>query len=156
LVELVGEREENSKEASGESKENFEEETKLVIVCVIAALAGIAVLVAYARANKPTVKSIEELSSEDAGRLVLVKARVESLSVKQNAFLKICAVSCITTFIPKQVLEKMNTTTLDLNSLKKGAVVSVEGVVEEHANKLELRVLTPNAIEFLGYERETR
>jgi len=137
-----------------ESEENIKEETKLVVVCVIAALAGIAVLLAYARANTPTVKSIEELSYEDAGRLVLVKARVESLSVRQNAFLKICAQTCITAFIPKQVLEKMNASTLDLNSLKKGAVVSVEGVVEEHANELELRVLTPNAIEFLGYEQE--
>lgn len=134
--------------------ESTREERKLIAVCIIAALAGTAVLIAYARTSAPVEKKIEELSSGDAGKLVLVKARVQSVSTSQNGnlVLKICARACTTAFVSKQLVEKMNATTLDLNSLPKNSVIAVEGAVEEWNNGVSLRVLTPDAVDFLGYE----
>jgi hypothetical protein len=140
--------------AADSDDESAGQESKLVAFCVIAALVGIAVLLAYARTNAPVEKSLDELSSEDAGHLVLVKARVESASLSQNgnAVVRICARACATVFIPKQLVEKMNASTLAFNSLRRGAVISVEGVVEERAGGFSLSVLTPDAVEFLGFQ----
>ncbi|NYZ78235.1 hypothetical protein H0N96_02425 [Candidatus Micrarchaeota archaeon] len=136
--------------------EETKEERKLVALCIIAALVGITVLIAYARTSTPVQKSIDELSSENAGQLVLVKGRVSSVSFSQNgnAVLRICTNACITAFISKQLVEKMNATALDLNSLRKNTIVAVEGIVEENNNGVSLRILTPDAIDFLGYEQE--
>ncbi len=146
-------------EGSNSGEDGEKEEKRTIVFCVIAALAGIAVLLAFARASAPVEKSISELSSEDAGRLVLVKGRVESVSFSrnENAFMKICAGSCITAFIPKYLVAKMNASTLDLNALKKNAgtpVIMIEGVVEERENKLSLRLLTPDAIDVVGYSEK--
>ncbi len=136
--------------------EEPKEERKLVTLCIIAALVGIAVLIAYAKTSPPVAKSIGELSSENAGQLVLIKGRTSSVSFSQNgnAVLKICTNACVTAFISKQLVEKMNATALDLNSLRKNTIIAVEGVVEENNNGVSLRVLTPDAVDFLGYEQE--
>ncbi len=145
-------------ESEGSGDDGEKEEKRTIVFCVIAALAGIAVLLVFARASAPLEKSISELSSEDAGRLVLVKGRIESVSFSrnENAFVKICAGSCITAFIPKQLVAKMNASTLDLNALKNAvaATVAIEGVVEERENKLSLRVLTPDAVDVVGYSEK--
>lgn len=111
------------------------------------ALAGLCLLLFYAREAEPAALSSVTLADE--GRLASFSGYLESVRESGgNYFLSVCSGGeCVKCVVFARLAESMNEKATDLDALEAGGWVSFEGVVREYAGEAELVAITESAIE---------
>ncbi|MEW5955182.1 MAG: hypothetical protein AB1626_01425 [Candidatus Micrarchaeota archaeon] len=118
------------------------------LFCFVAALAGVAALALAAKSLEPVPKQISELGAEDIGSRVVVSGRISTASWRNgNLFLSVCGAKCIKVVVFASLAEQMRGHSLNPSALEKGAVVSVEGTVDEYRGELEITPFHYNSID---------
>lgn len=126
-------------------------EGSLAAVCAMTAVVGIALLLVLARSVEPERLSVDELSGDDLGKYVVIKARVHSVAdFSEGVRIKVCSKYCLNVVVWKYVAREMEEKSLSLSGLRRGQVVEAEGVVREWNNAFELVVRDWRAIEVIG------
>jgi len=130
-------------------KKNLENKAA-ALFCFAAVLLGIAALALAAKSLEPVSKKISELREEDLGTRVLVSGTVSSASWKDgNLVLKACDGECVKIVVFSSLASQMREHSLDPNSLKPGAFISVEGTLDEYRGELEVKPFYYNSIELV-------
>ena len=122
---------------------------KLALACTCAAAICLLALAGLAKQIEPVKKTVDGISLEDEGRLLRVVGRVQAVGQSHgNYFLTLCWGKCVSAVVFAGTARQMSGN-LEISSLERGSVVSVDGVVGTYQGKPELVVSSPHAIEVL-------
>lgn len=115
---------------------------KLMLLSLIGSFLGMLAVLAVSRGMQPEEKKIDSITGGDMGRIVAVRGRVQGISQSNgNYFFSVCQTKCLKVAVFGNVAKRMAQSSTDLEDLKNGNMVALEGVVREYRDGLSIDLL---------------
>ena len=125
-------------------------EKELVIICLAISILGISAMLLVAKGAKAEEKSIDGISENDFGKLMLLKGRVAKITISNYSMsMRICETRCIGVFVGEKLLNRMRNGAMNPEEISSGNFVSVEGTLRENNGEYTLYPSEPDSIEML-------
>jgi len=125
-------------------------EKELVIICLAISILGISAMLLVAKGAKAEEKSIDGISENDFGKLMLLKGRVAKITISNYSMsMRICETRCIGVFVGEKLLNRMRNGAMNPEEISSGNFVSVEGTLKENNGEYTLYPSEPGSIEML-------
>ena len=106
------------------------ERHRSALLCFFLSAACLAACFFFLKTSLPAESNASMLDAEDEGRIVAVAGKLVASSASSTGFWgRVCAASCIDFFVSGALAEKISSSRIDLDSLRSGATLRVEGIV---------------------------
>lgn len=124
--------------------------SQMAFLCIFFAVLGVAAFGVLASAQKPLRVEIDELSGEQVGRLVELRGTARIASNHSSLLsLLVCGGGCVSSFVSRELAERLSEKGVDWQSFKQGRYVAVKGVLREGESGFFLQLLGENSVELI-------